>query len=63
MSTAYSANVEKLKAKLDEWNAEIDKLEARARAQGADAKASYDKALSDLRDRQAEAKSKLNALQ
>ncbi len=45
--------LEKFKAKLDEWNADIDKLEARAREAQADARAQYEsqlKALREMRD-------------
>ena len=36
MSNNREAYVKKMKAKLDEWNAEIDKLEAKARQNEAD---------------------------
>lgn len=36
MSETRNAYVEKIKAKLDEWNADIAKLEAKARQQEAD---------------------------
>jgi hypothetical protein len=43
------AYVEKMKAKLDVWNAEIDKLQAQARAAEAENKASYEKHLAEMR--------------
>lgn len=63
MSTSHSAHVEKLKAKLDEWDSHIAKLEAQARTKQADARISYDKALADLRERRAKAKHKLDAFE
>jgi hypothetical protein len=46
------AYVRKLKAKLDEWNAEIDKLQAKAELAEAEAKIEYEKQLADLRAKQ-----------
>ena len=40
MTTTRDAYVQKVKAKLDEWNAEIDRLEAQARQKEADAQTS-----------------------
>ena len=45
------AYVEKMKAKLDEWNAEIDRLEAKARGAEADARLRYNKQIESLRTR------------
>ena len=42
--------LDQFKAKLDEWNAEIDKLESNARQAQADAKVQYDKQLEALRE-------------
>ena len=52
MTQSSSASVERLKAKLDEWDAQIDKLEAQARQKKAETKISYHQALSDLRSLQ-----------
>lgn len=40
---------EKLKARLDQWNAEIDRLEAKANETEADVKIEYKKQLDELR--------------
>lgn len=42
------AYIEKAKAQLDRWNAEIDKLEARARELSADGEIAYRDTLQDL---------------
>lgn len=42
------AYVEKMKAKLDEWNAEIDKLQAKAKQAEADAEIQYNDEISAL---------------
>ncbi|WP_296479374.1 hypothetical protein [Roseinatronobacter sp.] len=41
--------VEKMKAKIDEWNAEIAKQEAKSRAAQADMKQSYQKQLEEMK--------------
>ncbi|SDI89197.1 hypothetical protein [Lutimaribacter saemankumensis] len=43
------AYIQKAKAQLDQWNAEIDKLEARAREASADGELAYRETLHDLR--------------
>ncbi len=51
--TSRDEYLEKFKAKLDEWNADIDKLEARTREAQADVQAQYEsqlKALREMRD-------------
>ena len=53
------AYVEKLKAQLDEWNADLERMEAQARGAKADLKIKYDQQLTGLRQRQSEAKQKL----
>jgi chromosome segregation ATPase len=55
--------VAKLKAKLDEWNAGIDKYEAQVREAQADAKIRYERQLAELKDKRDEAEAKLRALQ
>ena len=47
--------LQKFKANLDQWNADIDKLEAKAREAQADAQAQYHKQLDDLRQMRDEA--------
>ena len=51
MSDNRDAYVEKMKAKLDEWNAEIDKLEAKARQAEADARIGYHKQIDTLKEK------------
>lgn len=55
--------VEKLKARLDEWNAEIDKLEAKARRSKADAGIQYDKLVGDLRSMKDDTSARLAEIQ
>lgn len=57
------AYVNKLKAQLDEWNAEIDRLEARARKAGADASIGYEKQAKALRRQRDDAKARLAEIQ
>lgn len=57
------AYVAKLKAQLDQWNAEIDKLEAKGRELQADTQVSYNEKLENLRTRRDEATAKLKELQ
>ena len=52
----------KLKSQLDEWNAEIAKLKAKADAAEADAQLEYHKQIEELRTLQNKAKGKLNEL-
>jgi len=63
MSQSRDAFVNKMKAKLDEWNAEIDKLEAQSRQKGADVQADYQKRIDDLKDKRKETRQKLDKLQ
>jgi len=56
------AYVQKMKAKLDEWNADIDKLAAKAEAAEADAKITYNVQVENLRAKHAEAEQKLERL-
>ena len=55
--------LEQFKAKLDEWNAEIDKLEANARSAQADAKVRYDKQLTELRKMRDDAQKRFSEMQ
>ncbi|HVL35322.1 MAG TPA: coiled coil domain-containing protein [Burkholderiales bacterium] len=52
-----------MKAKLDEWNAEIDLLSAKADAAHADSRIAYQKQMETLRRRREEAGAKLKELQ
>ncbi len=57
------AYVDKMKAKLDEWNAEIGKMEAKSRQAEADMRLKYDEQLKKLRARRDEAEAQLKELQ
>lgn len=50
---------QKLEARLDQWRAEIDRLQAKAAEADADARIEYDRQIEDLRGRQADAQSRL----
>ncbi len=53
---------EKLQSQLDEWDAKIDVLKAKADKAGAAAKADYYETIEDLQQKRAEAKDKLQEL-
>jgi hypothetical protein len=55
--------LDEFKVKLDEWNAEIDKLESDARQAQADAKVQYDKQLEALREMRDDAQAKFSEMQ
>lgn len=57
------AYLEKAKAQLDEWNADLDKLEARAREAKADAKIKYDEQITAVRERRDNANQKFAEIQ
>lgn len=59
MKQAYA---EKVQARLNEWDAEIEKLKARADKAEADAKIAYLEQIETLREEQREAQSKLDDL-
>lgn len=63
MSTRRDAYVEKLKLRLDEWNADIDKLAAKAALAEAEAKIKYQNQLDDLRAKRDDVRDKLLAVQ
>ena len=63
MSAKKDAYVEKLKAQLDEWNADIDKLAAKAAQAEAEAKIEYQNQLDDLRAKRDDVGDKLSAMQ
>lgn len=54
--------IEEMKAKLDEWNAEIDKLAAQARQASDDARVKYHEDIEQLKKRQAETQERLEEL-
>ena len=53
---------QKIKAKLKEWDAQIDKLQARAEGAGADAKLDYERQLKELKAARDAAGDKLREL-
>jgi chromosome segregation ATPase len=57
------AYLQKLKGQLDEWNAEIDKLEARAAQATGDARLTLEEQMTSLRRQRGEAKARLAQLQ
>jgi chromosome segregation ATPase len=61
--TDRDEHLDKFKAKLDEWNAEIDKLESNARKAQAGAKAQYDKQLALLREMRDDAQKNFSEMQ
>ena len=63
MSTKRDAYVEKLKAQLEEWNTEIDKLAAKSAQAEAKAKIKYKNQLDDLRAKRDAVRDKLLAVQ
>lgn len=52
----------KLEAKLEEWQADIDKLRAKAKQAGADAQIAYQKQIDDLRKGRDEMEGKLTEI-
>jgi len=63
MTEKRDAYVQKLKAKMDEWNAEIDKIEAKADQAEAESKIEYEKQLEDLRAKRKDVEDKMAELQ
>ncbi len=55
--------VQKFKVQLDQWNAEIDKLEAKVQKASANLKIGYRKQIASLRDQRDQAKQKLLQVQ
>ena len=56
------AYVQKMHAKIDEWSAEIDRLEAKARGAEAHMKIEYERQLEPMRAQRAQARAKLDEL-
>lgn len=63
MSEKRDAFVQMLKSKIDEWNAEIDRLSARAEQAEAKAKMEYHDELQELKEYRDDARKKLDKLQ
>lgn len=61
--TSRDRYLEQFKAKLDEWNTEIDQLEKSARKAQADAKSRYDKQLGELREMRDDAQKRFAEMQ
>lgn len=61
--SAKDAYLEKLKAQLDEWSADIDVLEARARKVDADLRVKINEQLTVLRGRRDDARARLTEIQ
>jgi chromosome segregation ATPase len=60
MTTTRDAYVQKIKAKLDEWNAEIDRLEAQARQKEADAQTRLQEQIDQVKAKRQTAEEKLD---
>jgi DNA mismatch repair ATPase MutS len=63
MSERRDAYIHKLKAMLDEWNAEIDRLAAKEDKAGANAKIEYHKKLDELRAKREDIEARIEAMQ
>ena len=61
--TERDAYVQKMKGQLDEWNAEIDKLQAQAEQKKGDAKLAYEQQINSLRQQRDDAQARLAGLQ
>ncbi len=57
------AYIDRTKALLDEWNAEIDKVKAKVDAASAEARIEYEKRLEEMRGHRNEAEAQLHKLQ
>jgi len=55
--------IKKLQARLDEWNAEIDKLQAKLKSAEADAQAEYREQIEKLEQERSRAQERLKELQ
>jgi hypothetical protein len=63
MTEKRDAYVQKLKARIDEWNAEIDKLATKANQADAEAKIEYHKKLEGLQAKRKDVEDKVAKLQ
>ena len=57
--SAREQYIEKAKARIDQWNAEIDKMKAQVHEAGADAKIRYQKQLDEMRAQRDDGHAKL----
>ena len=57
--TDRSAYIDKMKAKVDEWTADIEKMQAKAKGAQADARIEFDKQLAEMRKQRDEAQVKI----
>jgi uncharacterized coiled-coil DUF342 family protein len=62
MSETRDAYVAKMKAKLDEWNAEIAKLEAKAKQKEADARKDFEEQIEELKAKRSKANEQLEQM-
>ncbi len=62
MGEQREAYIEKFKSKLDEWNSEIDKLQAKAKGAHDIARVSYDKQIEELKAKRDDLKLKMSNL-
>jgi chromosome segregation ATPase len=53
------AYIKKIKANIDQWNADIDKLQARAKEVEADARIKYDEQIAELKQQRDQAETKM----
>lgn len=53
------AYVKRMQAQLDEWNAEIDRLEAKVKKADADSRVEYEKRLADVRRHRDDARARM----
>jgi len=63
MTDQRDAYAQKMKAKLDEWSSEIDRIEARIDQADAESKIEYNKRLEDLRAKRKEVENRLEEVQ
>ncbi len=61
--TTQEAYVEKVKSKIDQWNAEIEKFQAKARGAAADARIEYEEQVAELKDRRDTLREKISDLE
>jgi chromosome segregation ATPase len=61
--SSRDAYVEKMKARIDEWNADMAQLEAKARGAQADARLKYDEQIQALKKHRQEAQERLREVQ
>ena len=61
--TNREAYIKKMKAKLDEWNADIAKIEAKAESAEADLKIKYNQKIDELKQQREKATTQLHELQ